>query len=365
MTKRMIIMLLGVALLFGLITGWYFFKQKKIHEYMAAMQYATATVSTTIAKKDNWMPFIAETGSVVAINGVNVTTQSSGIVSAILFKPGSIVKKGDILLDLDDRQLQANLANAKAQLLYAKQNHREINALFNVGAASKNSLETTQANLAEAQANLAAAQVQIAYLHIPAPFDGKIGIHQVNIGQYLQPGATIASLQQLDPLYVQFAVAQQDLGKIHVNQEVEVEIDTHPGHIYHGKISAIDSAVNTETRNAQVQATIRNDDMLLLPGMFAQVKVLLSHQNDVITLPQTAINYNLFGNSVLIALPDGKTPDGKPMYVLKLQYVTTGEDRKGLVAITKGLKGGELVVSSGQLKVSEGAHVTINNSIEP
>ena len=365
MKKRMIIMLIGLAVLFGLMTGWYFFKQSKINEFMQAMQYATATVSTTTAKKENWKPFIAETGSIVAINGVNVTTQASGIVSAILFQPGSLVKKGDILVDLDDRQLQANLASAQAQLLYAEQHHKEINALFKVGAASKNALENTQANLDEMRANIDEAKVKITYLHIPAPFDGKIGINQVNLGQYLQPGTTIASLQQLDPLYAQFPVAQQDLNKISVNQAVEVIVDANPDHVYHGTITAIDSQVNSDTRNANVQATIANDDLKLLPGMFAQINVILSHHDDVITLPQTAINYNLFGNSVLIATPAGNTPDGKPMYVLKLQYVTTGEERKDLIEITKGLEGGELVVSSGQLKVSEGSHVTINNSVEP
>lgn len=365
MKKRMIIMLIGMSVLFGLITGWYFFKQSKINEFMKAMQYATSTVSTTTVKKENWKPFIAETGSIVAINGVNVTTQASGIVSEISFKPGSMVKKGDILLSLDDRQLQANLANAKSQLLYAEQHHKEIAELYKVGAASRNSLENTQSDLGEMRANVEAAKVQITYLHIPAPFDGKIGINQVNLGQYLQPGTTIASLQQLDPLYVQFSVAQQDLGQIHVNQEVEVKVDTNPNHIYHGTITAIDSHANTDTRNTEVQATIKNDDKRLLPGMFAQIDVILSDKGEVITLPQTAINYNLFGNSVLIARPDGNTPDGKPMYVLKLQYVTTGEERKGLIEITKGLKEGDLVVSSGQLKVSEGSHVTINNSITP
>lgn len=365
MKKRMIIMLIGLAVLFGLIAGWYFFKQSKINEFMKAMQYATATVSTTTAKKENWKPFIAETGSIVAINGVNVTTQANGIVSAILFQPGTMVKKGDILVSLDDRHLQANLASAQAQLLYAQQHHKETEALFKLGAASKNALENAQANFDEMRANIDAAKVQITYLHIPAPFDGKIGINQVNLGQYLQPGTTIASLQQLDPLYAQFSVAQQDLAKISVNQAVEVTVDANPGHVYHGTITAIDSQVNSDTRNASVQATIANDDLRLLPGMFAQVNVILSHRDNVITLPQTAINYNLFGNSVLIATPAGKTPDGTPMYVLKLQYVTTGEERKNQIEITKGLSGGEIVVSSGQLKVSEGSYVTINNSVEP
>lgn len=361
----MIIMLFVLALLFGLITAWYFFKQKKIGQYMQAMSQATSTVSTTMAKKENWTSFITETGSLVAIQGVNVTTQASGMVNTILFKPGTVVKKGELLLKLDDRQLQAAKENAQAQLLYAEQNYKEMESLFDVGAASKNSLETAQANLATAKANLATEEVKISYLHITAPFDGKIGINQVNPGQYLEPGATIASLQQLDPLYVQFAVAQQDLGAIQLGQKVEVSIDTHAGHIYHGKITALDSQVDKQTRNAQVQATIRNDDMLLLPGMFAQIKVLSDHANPVITLPQTAINYNLFGNSVLIAVPDGNTPDGKQKYVLKLQYVTLGEERNNLVSVTKGLNGGEMVVSSGQLKVNEGSHVIINNSITP
>lgn len=365
MTKRMIIMLLGVALLFGLMTGWYFFKQYKIGQFVEAMKYATGTVSTTVAKKENWQPFIAETGSLVAINGVNVTTQSSGIVSEILFQPGSMVKKGDILLVLDDRQQQANLANYKAQLVLAHQNYNESNELFKVGAASKNSLQTAVANLETAKANVKSAEVQIAYLHIPAPFDGKIGISQVNLGQYLQPGTTIASLQQLNPIYTQFTVAQQDLGKIHVDQTVDVSVDTNPGHLYHGTITAIDSEVNSDTRNASVQATLENDDLRLLPGMFTQVNVILAQHEEVITLPQTAINYNLFGNSVLLVTPDGNTPDGKPMYVLKLQYVKTGEEREGLVEITEGLTEGQVVVSSGQLKVSDGMHVTINNSVVP
>ncbi len=358
-------MLIGLAVLFGLMTGWYFFKQSKINEFMKAMQFATSTISTTVAKKENWRPFIAETGSIVAINGVNVTTQSSGIVSEILFKSGSMVKKGDVLLVIDDRDKQANLANYKAQLILAEQNHNETEELFKVGAASKNAVQTTTANLETARANLKSAQVQMDYLHIPAPFDGKIGINQVNLGQYIEPGATIASLQQLNPVYAQFTVAQQDLAHVQMDQAVDVSVDTNPSHIYHGKITAIDSHVSTDTRNANVQATIENDDLKLLPGMFAEVNVILENQDDVITLPQTAINYNLFGNSVLIAEPAGKTPDGQPMYVLKLQYITIGEERKNLVAITKGLNGGELVVSSGQLKVSEGAHVTINNTITP
>lgn len=364
MTKRMIIMLLGVALLFGLITGWYFFKQHKVAQFVEVMKYATATVTTTTAKKENWQPFIAETGSITAINGVNVTTQSSGIVSQILFQPGSMVKKGDILVILDDRKEQASLASDQAQLVLAQQNYYESTELFKVGAASKNSLQTAKANLETAKANLKSAQVQIDYLHIPAPFDGKIGISQVNLGQYLQPGATIASLQQLNPIYAQFTVAQQDLNKISIDQTVEVTVDTNPTHIYHGIITAVDSEVNSQTRNASVQATIENDDLKLLPGMFAQVNIVFEHHDDVITLPQTAINYNLFGNSVLVVLPNGNTPDGKPMYVLKLQYITTGEERQGVVEITTGLKGGELVVSAGQLKVSDGMNVTINNSVE-
>lgn len=363
MTKRMIIMLVGVALLFGLIAGWYFFRQHMIGQYVQAMQNSTGTISTTVAKKENWQPFISETGSIVAINGVNVTTQSSGIVSQTLFKPGSLVKKGDILIVLDDRKERANVENYKAQLLLAEQNHNEIEELFNVGAASKNALEVASANLETARSNLAVAQVQVDFLHIPAPFDGKLGISQVNLGQYIQPGTTIVSLQQLNPLYAQFSVAQQDLGKIKVGQPVEVSVDTNPTHIYRGSITAINSEVNNDTRNASVQATLKNDDLKLLPGMFAEVNIILEQHADVVTLPQTAINYNLFGDSVLIAVPDGKTSDGKPMYVLKLQYVTTGETRKGVVEITKGLRGGELVVSAGQLKVSEGMHVTINNSV--
>lgn len=365
MKKRMIIMLICLALIFGSIIGWYFFKQHMIAQYMQGMQHATSTVSTVEAKKETWQPLLKEVGSLVAINGVDVTTQSSGIVSEILFEPGSMVKKGDVLLILDDRKEQANLANYQAQLTLAEQNYSEIKELFRVGAASKNSLEVVKANLETAKANVRSAQVQIDYLHIPAPFDGKIGINLVNLGQYIQPGTAIATLQQLNPLYVEFYVAQQDLNQLHIDEPVNVTVDSNPKHIYHGKITAINSKADSETRNIGVRATLNNDDLKILPGMFGHVNVILAEHHNVITLPQTAINYNLFGDSVYVAVPNGKTPDGKNMYVLKLEYVTVGENRDNQVEITKGLKGGELVVSSGQLKVSEGSNVTINNSIEP
>lgn len=365
MKKHMFIMLACLGVLFGAITGWYFFKQHMIAQFIHKMQQATATVSVVTAKKEIWSSSLTATGSLLALHGVNVTTQASGIVSQIQFISGSLVKKNQVLVILDDRKEQANVANYQAQLVLAQQNFYEISALFRVGATSKNAREVAQANLETARANLRLAQVELDYLHIPAPFDGKIGIRAIDLGQYIQPGVTIAALQQLNPLRVQFSIAQQQVNQITLGQRVEVRVDSHPGHVYSGEITAMDSQADPETRNIQVQATLENDDLKILPGMFAHIAVILRARQPVIALPQTAINYNLFGDSVYLALPDGKTPQGKEQYVIELRYVTLGENHRHQVAIRHGLSGGELVVSSGQLKVSAGTHVTLNNSIQP
>lgn len=362
----MIIMLVALAILFGLITSWYFLKKKKIHEFVSAMQHAVVTISTTTAKEKTWSPHLSSVGSLQAINGVDVTTQSSGgIITSIDFTSGTDVKKGDKLVQIDDRLDAANLKDSQAQLVLAQQTYDRDNELFKQGSVSRSQIDTDMASLNEAQATVEYDQAEIGYKTITAPFDGRIGINQVNIGQYITAGTNIASLQSLNPLYVQFSLPEQELSQISNGQAVSLTSQASPDHTYEGSITAIDSLVDTNTRSITVQATINNDDMRLLPGMFSQVKVILPEEKSVITLPQTAINYNLYGDSVYVVKKDGTNNEGNPRYKIKLTYVTVGQRRDDEMQITKGLKEGDVIVSSGQLKLNDGDYVQINNSVEP
>jgi membrane fusion protein, multidrug efflux system len=366
MMKRMITMLIALAILFGLITGWYFLKKKKIHEFVTAMQNAVATISTATAQEKTWSPYLSSVGSLQAVNGVDVTTQSSGgIITSIDFDSGSDVMKDDKLVQIDDRLDAANLKDSQAQLVLAQQTYDRDNKLFKQGSVSKSQVDTDMASLNEAQATVEYDLAEIEYKTIVAPFDGRIGISQVNIGQYITAGTNIASLQSLDPLYVQFSLPEQNLSQVSNGQAITLTSEASPDHTYKGTITAIDSLVDTDTRSITVQATIGNDDMNLLPGMFSQVKVILPEQDSVVTLPQTAINYNLYGDSVYVVKRDGTDDEGKPRYKIKLKYVTVGERRGDEMQITKGVKEGEVVVSSGQLKLNDGDYVQINNSVEP
>lgn len=359
MKKRMVIMLLFVGVIFGLISGWYFFKQYKIKQFMAAMQHATTAVSTVTAKAETWTPFIPSTGSLQAVNGVNISPQVAGSISDILFTSGQTVKKGQILAQMDDRLEQATLKDYQAQLVLAQETYRRDIQLLKDGAASKSQVDNALAALHQAEASVESTQVSIDYKRITAPFDGKIGINQVNIGQYIQPGDTIASLQNLDTLYVIFSLPERYINQLFVDQEVEIIADPFPEHAYKGKIHGLDAQVSTETRGIKVEAILSNEDMRLLPGMFVTIKVMLPAQENVITLPQTAINNNLYGDSVYLVVNDGGTLKAK------LQYVTLGERKDSAVAIIKGVNAGDQIVSSGQLKLSNEQAVTINNSVEP
>lgn len=359
MKKPMIMMLIVVSILFGMIAGWYFFKQYKIKQFMTAMQHATITVSTVTATPETWTPFIADTGSLQAVNGVKVSPQVAGTISEVFFNSGEVIKKGQALVQMDDRLEQANLKDYQARLIFAQQTYHRDTQLIKDGAISKSQADSDLAALHEAEAIVESTQVSIDYKRITAPFDGKIGINQVNVGQYIQPGDTIASLQALHPLYVLFSLPERYIDQLAVSQEVDIIADPFPNHVYKGKINGLDSQVSAETRGITVEAILPNEEMKLLPGMFVTIKVILPAQQNVITLPQTAINNTLYGDSVYLVVDDNGT------LKTKLRYVTTGERRDSVIAILKGVNAGDQVVSSGQLKLSDDQAVTINNSVEP
>lgn len=357
-------MLICVGILFGLIFGWYFLKQQKIAEFMSNFKAPATTVSATKAVSETWQPYLTAVGNLEAINGVSVSPQTSGTIDKISFKSGTVVNKGDPLIHIDSRVEEADLMNYNAQYKLAKLNYDRDVKLLAKGAVSKSAVDTDQASLQEALANVESTKVQIAYKNVTAPFSGKIGIKQVNVGQYIEAGDEIASLQSLDPLYVSYTLPEQQISKLKVGQAVEVTTDSYPDQTYQGTINALDSEVTSETASISVQATIPNKDTKLLPGMFATIHTMLPEDGSVIAVPETSISYNLYGDSVYI-VEETKDKQGNTTQTAKLQYVTVGDRQGSQVAITKGVKAGDMVVTSGQIKLNNGAQVKINNEVQP
>lgn len=365
LSKPMIFMIIGLVIVFGAIFGWGFIRGLFMKQFFAHFTPPPATISTIKARAEVWQPNLTAPGTLVAINGVQVSSEVSGMVVKILFDSGQRVKAGQPLVQLDTDDDLQDLKNYEAQLRLAKISYERQSKLYKTGSAAAAALDEARATLQQTEALTGKTRVMIEKKTIRAPFDGKIGIRQVNLGQYLNAGTSIASLQALDPLYAQFSLPEQDLRFLTLGQSVQAQVESQGTATFPGKITAINSEVNNTTRNILIQATIPNPQNLLYPGMYAQVQVQLPQQNEIITLPQTAITYNLYGDTVFVVKPDGKKDKaGNPVLRAHLTYVTTGERRGNEVAILKGLQVGDEVVTSGQLKLQDGTAVTINNSVD-
>ncbi len=364
-TKPMKIMLITLGVLFGGI-----FLYKAIIELMMKHYFAThtnpvVTVSTMTVDYSTWQPQLKSVGSLRATLGVNVTAQLGGMIKAIYFKPGSIVQADTPLVqqnaDSDIAQLQSLQANAElAKITYARDK-----AQYKVKAVSKQQVETDEQNLKSLTAQVAQQAAIVNKLTIKAPFSGRLGISQVNPGQYLNPGDAIVTLQSLDPIYVDFYLPQQALSQLQVGQNVVVTIDTFPGKQFGGKITTINPIVDTNTRNVEVEATLPNPNNLLTPGMFANVEVKAGKTASYLTVPQTAITFNPYGDIVFLVHPDGKDENNQAILKVQQIFVTTGEARGDQIAVLKGIKKGDMIVTSGQLKLKNGSIVKINNTVQP
>jgi membrane fusion protein (multidrug efflux system) len=359
------VMIITLTIVFGGIFLWNVFRHYMIEKFLAENQSPPVTISATTAKTENWFPYLTTIGTLAAINGVSISTQIGGIVTAITFNSGQHVKKGELLIKLDDTIEQADLLNNEAQLKLAQLNYQRNATLFKKHAVSEQNYDQALAQYTEAQAAVEKTQAIIAQKNITAPFDGKIGIRNVNIGQYVSPGTALVSLQSLDPLYVNFYLPEQELRMIQPKQAIQLQIDAYPHQFFLGQLNAVDSLVNVQTHNIKVQAIIPNKQEQLYPGLFATIKVLLPKLENAITVPQTAIAYSLFGNSVFLIQQAGKDEKGKPILRVTQTYVTIGEERDNKVVVLKGLKSGDLVATSGQLKLDNGTQVLINNSVLP
>ena len=365
MLKRMIIMLALTVLVLGAVFGFEAFKSVMIGKYMKTLANPPQTVSTMTAISQEWRSQLEAVGSVRAVNGANLSAQVAGIVSAIHFQSGSDVKNGGLLLELLAQDDIAHLNALKATATLAKITYDRDSSLVQTKAVSQQTVDTDKGNLMNAEALVAQQQALVDYKFIRAPFSGRLGIRQVDLGQYLAAGTTIVTLQQIDPIYIDFYLPQKALAQIKAGQMVSGKVDTFPDETFVGQISAINSLVDTATRNVQIRATMQNKDGLMLPGMFATVDVNTSEPQHYVTLPQTTITYNSYGNIVYLVVDKGKDANGQPQLVARQTFVTTGETRGDQVAVLTGVKDGDVVVTAGQIKLHNGTPIIVNNAIQP
>ena len=405
--KRMTIMIVALGIIFGGIIGFNVFKKIMIKRFFAHYEAPPVAVSTVKAIKKNWQPHLQAVGNFVAVNGVEVNSEASGSVVKIHFDSGQYITKDQPLIDIDDSIDQALLKFNQADMALKKISYQRQLDLLKRGATSSSSVDEAKANLQQAEANVEKIIAQIRQKHLLAPFSGRLGIRQVNLGQYITPGQTsVVTLQSLDPLYLEFNLPEQMYNLLHINQSITFSVEEFPNMLFKGKINAINSKVDPSTHNILVQATLPNcpalplnelsqsplidvkqdadsnkkivlchsdknsenkiNQFLFIPGMFTAIAIELPAIKDVIVLPSTAISYSLYGNSVFIVednKKNKKNAEGKPIYQVKRAFITTGEQEGNYTIIKTGVKAGQQVVSSGELKLQNGANVVINNSI--
>lgn len=363
--NRMFLMLVIVGILFACIFGFKFFKNYMIMKFMNEHSSPTVTVSAMNVKNSNWQSELKASGSTRAVLGINITTELAGMVKNIYFIPGSYVKKGDVLAELNLAPDKAQLDVLKANEALANINYTRDRAQYAIHAISKAVLDTDVANLASAKAQVEQQEAIIAQKTIRAPFSGRLGISNIYPGQYMSPGDKVTMLQTLDPIFVDFYIPQQSLHLIKKGQFVAVSIQSHPKKAFIGKVTTVDPGVDPNVRNVQVEATIPNQALILAPGMFVSVYLETGKPIPYLTLPQSAISFNPYGEIVYIIEEAGKDASGKSKLIAKQRFVVTGEKRGDQITVLNGLKEGDKIVTSGQLKLHNDSPVTINNSIQP
>ena len=363
-TLRTILLVGVIVVIVGAIFGFKIFVGGMIKKGMAAQASAPQTVSTTFAKFDDWQIQASAVGSARAVHGVDITTELAGLVRDLKFKNGDEVKAGQVLVELNTDSDLATLhslqANADLSKVVLNRDKQQLAA----DAIAQAQVDNDLADLKSKEAQVAAQQATLDKKIIRAPFAGKLGISTVNPGQYINPGDKIVTLQSIDPIYVDFTLPQQALSTIQIGQAVTVTTDTYPGVSFTGKLTAIDPKIDTATRNVSLEATFPNAKRQLFPGMFGHVMVANGAAQRYITLPQTAITFNAYGSTVFEA-QNAKGADGKDHLTAQQVFVTTGPVRGDQVAVLKGIKEGDQVVTTGQLKLYNGASMVVDNSISP
>jgi membrane fusion protein (multidrug efflux system) len=364
-TMRMMVMLILVGLVFGGVFGFQAFKNAMIKKFMSAMASPAQTVSTVTATVEEWQPQIEAVGSLRAVNGADLSFEVPGIIKELHFKSGDDVSIGDILATLraddDIARLEALQATANlSEITYQRDQEQ-----FRIKAVSQATLDTDVANVKNANAQVAQQQAVVNKKTLRAPFAGHLGVRAIDIGQYINAGTTVVTLQALDPIYADFFLPQQALTQVRLEQVVTVRIDTYPNQDFPGTITAINPKVDLATRNVQVRAALKNPDRRLLPGMYATVSISAGDRQRYVTLPQTAVTYNPYGETVFVVDSKGEDAQGKPQLTARQIFITAGSKRGDQVAILSGVEQGQTVVSAGQMKLRNGSPLIIDNAIQP
>lgn len=364
MRKRMFIVVVALVIVFGGILAFNIIRTKLISNFVANYVPPPVTISSALAVQQTWQPVLTSVGSMTAINSVNVSSQVAGMVIAIRFQSGDPVEQGQTLVQLDDSVDIQDLKNNQAQLNLNEINFKRQSILYKKAAVSKSDYDQALAQLRQSEAMVNRSLVVINQKNVRAPFSGKIGIRQVNLGQYVNAGDTLVSLQSQDPLFVDFSLPEKYLKNLSVGQKFSITVNTYPGEQFDGVITALNSLISTDTRNINVRGTLPNKDNRLYPGSFANVTVYLPQQESVITVPQTAVAYSLYGDTVFVIKEEGKDKKGQPILRVHQHFVKIGDMRDNKVVIESGIAAGDNVVTSGQNKLEEGTQVLINNSVQ-
>ena len=353
-----------VLLVLGGLAG---VKTLQFRQLMAAAQsfaQPPASVSSAVVRAEKWQDTLTAIGSVAAVQGVTLTPDIPGTVREIAFESGAVVSKGDLLVRLDTSSEEAQLRAIEAQVELARLNLARMRSLRTDNMVSQSDLDTAEATMKQNQANADAIRATIEKKTIRAPFAGRLGIRLINLGEYLDTGKPIVSLQSLSPIYADFSLPQQELARLKTSLRVRVTTDTYPDRQFDGILTTINPALDQTTRSVGLQATFANPDQLLRPGMFIRAEVLLPEEQSVLVIPATAVLSAPYGDSVYV-IESKPGPDGKPALIVRQQLIRTGLARGDFLSVESGLKPGDRIVSSGIFKLRKDMAVVENNSLTP
>ena len=359
---------MGVAIggLVAVVTILVGVKVMQIAKMMSSpMVMPATTVTSAPVKEEDWAPILSAVGSVSAVQGAVLSTDLAGTVAEVKFESGAVAKKGDVLVRLDVSSEEGQLRTAEADLELARSDLERSRGLAARKVISKAEIDSAESKFKQKEGTVDNMRAMVGKKEVRAPFDGQLGIRQVNVGQMINAGQQVVALTALDPVYVDFALPQQELAKLSAGFEVRVHTDAVPGREFKGKLTAVNSMVDTVTRNVTLQATLENPDHALRPGTFAKVEVMLPEKHKALVVPGSAISYAPFGDSVFVIEKKNDPKTGKESQTIRQQFVRVGEARGDFVSINDGLKPNETIVSTGVFKLRNGMTVTINNELAP
>lgn len=375
MTKRMIIMLLLTGIVFGAVFGMKWFGNKMMIQYVENMPVPAATITAGLVQPMTWDNSLEAIGTLVPVNGIDVTTESGGIVTAIHFEAGERVRTGDPLISLSAGNERAELKKLEAQAELAELNRGRREKLLALEAISKSDYDNAVSEARAAKAAADGQRAKLAQKEIRAPFAGVLGIRQINLGQFISPGTSIVTLQSLDPINIDFSLPEQQTGNVQPGFKVGIRVDSFPDEEFQGTVLAIEPRVDEATRSFKIRARMQNAGLKLRAGQFGRVHLTLPGERKLLVVPRTAISYNSYGTSVFVVqkrkptapVEGSPAPDAAMASDLEVvqRFVKVGDARGDFVAVAEGLKEGDQIATSGLLKLRNGQPVIIDNKLKP